>query len=293
MKCLILLTVFLGVWTQSQSAEIPALKANDQACDYCIQALSQIINNATLQQLLHKVESYCSYLPGDFGTQCKQAVDQYGQQIINEILHKYSPKAICTDVLHLCSSKLTEQLVADAKQTSPCDMCKQLFGQVLNKDTLEQVLHRIDGLCDKLPGGFADQCRQIIDSYGEQVIQQILSKYTPESICRNMVHVCSYDQQKPVTAFDGGMLMRFYLDKAANDQLCDTCISVCGQILNEQTLGSILQKVEQLCNKLPSWASDQCRQLIDNEGKQIVSQILSQYTPDKICKNVIHVCQKK
>jgi len=268
---------------------------DDPLCSECKQLIGQVLNNNTLQQFLHQVESYCSYLPGGFGEQCKKFIDQYGQQLINEILSKYNPDTVCKDLLHLCQGKqifmgIPLAVVPQAtKQQDPCGMCKQVIGQFINKNTLEQVLHTVEKLCDQLPGGFGSECKSLIDSFGEQIINQIIQTYTPEYVCKDLIHVCSFNKQNPVVHDEHPLLVKMVVNKLANDQLCDTCMNVAGQILNNATLQALLQRADTLCDRLPGWLGDQCHQMIESEGKRIIAEILK-FTPDKLCKTCLHLC---
>jgi len=286
--------------TQAVPQELTNLptQQDDQACQYCKQLVDQVLNTNTLHQVLHSIDKYCDYLPGEFGQQCKQLVDQYGEQLINEILSKYNSKVICTDIAHVCSAKTLFVaggfVPAPEKQGDPCAMCKQAVGQVLNKNTLEQILHKIESLCDKLPGGFAEQCKQVVDQFGEQLINQILATYTPEKVCKDILHVCSFEKDAPKIV--PPMLILANRPQAlpkkgvGKDQLCDTCTSVAKQILNRETLEALLNRAEQFCDRLPGWVGEQCKQLLESEGHKVIEELLTKYTPEKVCKDIMHFC---
>jgi cytidine deaminase len=297
------LIIGLTAAAEVQPAAVAESK-DDQLCEMCQQLIGQFLNKDTLEKLLQKAESYCDYLPGGLGDECKQMVDQYGQQIINQILSQYSAKKICSDLLHVCQGKQIFLMAgipfvktADTKQQDPCAMCKQLVGQLLNKNTLEQLLSRVESLCDKLPGEFATQCHSVIHQYGEKLIDSILAKYTPDSVCRDIVHVCSFDKTAAVSATSLVQLIEHPLlaklmNQKSDEQLCATCMNVAGQLLTADTLNAILQKVDQTCDQLPGFVSDECHKLVQSEGKKVIDQILAKFTPEKVCKQFLHVCQK-
>jgi len=279
---------------QPQAVELK----DDQACDYCKQLVDKVLNKDTLHAVLQKVEKYCDYLPGEFGQQCKQLVEQYGEQIINEILSKYNSKTICTDIVHVCQAKKVflvagvQPVSASLKQEDPCAMCKQVVGQFLNKNTLEQILHKIESLCDKLPGGFATQCKQIVDQYGEQLINQILQTYTPEKVCKDIFHVCSFNKEDVARHVMPMLILanRPQYHSSGKNQLCDTCTSVATQILNKDTLDALLERAEQLCDRMPGWVGQQCHEILESEGHKVINDLLTKYTPEKVCKDLLHFC---
>jgi hypothetical protein len=289
------LSVIVGLCSAAEQVAAPEPK-DDQLCQMCEQLIGKYLNNATLQQLLHQVESYCGYLPGGLGDQCKSMVDQYGQQIIKEILGKYNAKTICTDLLHVCQGKqvfllagIPFQQAPGVKQQDPCAMCKQVIGQVLNEQTLENLLSRVESFCDKLP--FGEECHTILHKFGEQLIDSILAKYTPDSVCKDIFHVCSRDKSAAPVFVEHPLLVQL-LAKQSNDQLCDTCMNVAGQLLTEKTLSAILDRVEAMCDRLPGFVADECHKIVQSEGKQFVAQILASYTPAKVCQQFLHLCQK-
>jgi len=196
MKLFIVLGAILGYACAADIPAVPSMKvlyklapvaANGQLCDSCLQIFGEILNNETLTELLHRAEAFCDKLPGEFGQKCHEWIQDEGQKIIHEILTKFTPQRICTDYLHLCQQKGI--FVASGK-TPLCDPCLQVLGKILNKEVLTELLKRAESLCDRLPGELGTMCHNFIDQQGQKLIDEILAKYTPQSVCTDLLHLC-------------------------------------------------------------------------------------------------------
>jgi len=73
-------------------------------CEFAMQVLDEHLDDApTIDQVERVVQFLCSYLPGSIADRCEKFVDQYGQAVIDALVHdELSPKQVCVVALGLC-----------------------------------------------------------------------------------------------------------------------------------------------------------------------------------------------
>lgn len=54
----------------------------------------------------------------------------------------------------------------------------------------EEILHALDKVCSKLPTSLAEQCQEVVDTYGSSILSILLDEASPELVC-SMLHLCS------------------------------------------------------------------------------------------------------
>ena len=54
----------------------------------------------------------------------------------------------------------------------------------------EEIIHALDKVCSKLPTSLAEQCQEVVDTYGSAILSILLQEASPELVCR-MLHLCS------------------------------------------------------------------------------------------------------
>nr|pir saposin-C - bovine [Bos taurus]AAB21926.1 saposin-C, co-glucosidase, sphingolipid activator protein A, SAP-2=activator protein [cattle, spleen, Peptide, 80 aa] [Bos taurus] len=75
-----------------------------------------------------------------------------------------------------------------------CQVCEFVVKEVAklidNNRTEEEILHALDKVCSKLPTSLAEQCQEVVDTYGRSILSILLDEASPELVC-SMLHLCS------------------------------------------------------------------------------------------------------
>merc|ERR1711936_693232 len=73
-------------------------------CEFAMTIINQhLTDNATIDQVERMVQFMCSYLPGTIADKCEEFVDEYGQKVIDAIVHKeLKPTEVCSQVFPDC-----------------------------------------------------------------------------------------------------------------------------------------------------------------------------------------------
>ncbi|KAI5625313.1 hypothetical protein C0J50_15172 [Silurus asotus] len=86
-------------------------------------------------------------------------------------------------------------------QISPqCTFClffiRKLEDLLPKERTEESVVKLMERICDYLPEHYKEQCNDMVEKYGKQIIDFLLSSATPHTIC-TLLHMC-FGQDTPV-----------------------------------------------------------------------------------------------
>ncbi|KAL4581346.1 hypothetical protein LXL04_017560 [Taraxacum kok-saghyz] len=103
-------------------------------------------------------------------------------------------------------------------------------------------------------GVMSQQCKTLVSQYGKTIIEMLLSEAQPGKICSEM-NLCTFDGSRDVSS-----MIESVVDKNNNgvvhDEMCTFCemavVWVQTQIKKNQTEDSIINYVNELCDKLPS-----------------------------------------
>ncbi|XP_043940219.1 prosaposin-like isoform X2 [Protopterus annectens] len=198
-------------------------------CKQAVQIVSQVLSNEAFQKAMRMYLHFiCKMLPSpDLASKCDIFADQYFPMIISFLQSQMNPDALCT-LLHLCMSSesmehaplpshIEESIAAigrspylfQFRQTDSevphsadffpqCTLCLFLMKRVeamIPKQTLFELLGRA---CNLLPHMLTDVCTELKDTFGMRVVEFILSKLGPSTIC-TLLHMCYFteDQYAP------------------------------------------------------------------------------------------------
>jgi len=78
-----------------------------EICEFAMNIVDQHLTNpSTIDEVERMVQFLCSYLPGTISDKCEEFVDQWGQKIIDLIVHdELDPTEVCGQLLPSCSSQ--------------------------------------------------------------------------------------------------------------------------------------------------------------------------------------------
>jgi saposin len=164
-------------------------------CELVVQYVeSYIASNQTEQQIIKKLEGVCSLL-GPLSGPCTSFVDTYLPQLIQWIENGESPQAFCTQIGLCSSARLTVKKVKATSQKlrgGVCSICQTLVALIENyvaaattEDKIEAELAKV---CQAL-GPYAQECDNLIDEYLPQLVQWVVAKENPATLCAQ-IKVC-------------------------------------------------------------------------------------------------------
>jgi len=186
----------------SVSAAVPLKRGVQQQgcslCEFVIQTVeSYISSNATEQEILKVLETACTLLPAPYGTQCTSIVEKKGPQIIEWIINKENPQALC-QLLTLCPPGGRVNPIEFALRLQPhfrpasssgCVVCQYVVsvieGYVDNNATVTKIEKSIEAVCAKLPSGYQAYCDSIAQEI-PQIVNWIEQNEQPLQVCQQL-----------------------------------------------------------------------------------------------------------
>jgi len=182
---------FFGV---SRSTIVFDFDSNDDACSLCTRNLGHMLNNQTLADLLHRLETVASKIPGQIGMEAKILIATFGPEAIRTVLDKHGAKDICTQTLRICTDEtisLAPHLALfsqyDEDTSARCLACKIGVGvldSVLGSADIAKELQRlIQEGCDKAPVGAGKTICNLVASFLPEAMAAMAGTLTVSELC--------------------------------------------------------------------------------------------------------------
>ncbi|KAL4641287.1 prosaposin isoform X2 [Arapaima gigas] len=272
-------------------------EVDGDVCKDCVQFITDVqeqakANSSFIESLIAQVEKQCELLGPGISDMCKQYVGQYGPLIVQQLM-SMQPKDICCRA-GFCSSVPMETLVAAqlvpakmfpavkmeeptvvkplalkpakkmvrARESPQCAICefvmKELESLVENPKEEEAVVHALEKVCSILPSTLKAQCKDLIENYGQAIIELLVQQADPKTIC-TVLGLCKGANRAYIPE----------MDKA------------------QFTAGGFCEDaVKKVCNFLPDAYKEECDQLVEQYGPLMVQLLLQMMDPDFVCMKV-------
>jgi len=269
---------------------------NAVACELCTVAMGYLDNmlagNKTEEAVTAALDKLCGYLPSTYSSECKSLVDTYGPQIVKLIVEELAnPTTVCTE-LGLCSSKkaISNNKISVSFTCEVCEVAMQyLSGMLAGNQTVEAVEAALEQLCNEIPGGYAEECDSLVETYSPEIIKLIVQELAdPSTICTEL-GLCT--TKKGVSNHKTSIQTK--LQDSVTCEVCTYAMGYLDGVLGEKkTEAEIKAALDDLCNKLPQYLSTQCVGLVQQYGDEIVKLLVEELTPSKICAE-LKLCSSK
>uniref|UniRef100_A0A8C6D7G3 Prosaposin n=1 Tax=Moschus moschiferus TaxID=68415 RepID=A0A8C6D7G3_MOSMO len=244
-------------------------KANGDVCQDCIQMVTDVqealkTNSTFVEALVDHAKEECDRLGPGMSDMCKNYINQYSEIAIQMVMHMKDP--------------------APAKADIYCEVCEYVVKEVVklidNNRTEEEILHALDKVCSKLPTSLAEQCQEVVDTYGSSILAILFEEASPELVC-SMLHLCSSQGLPAVTVRvtprkDGGF--------------CEVCKKLVGyldrNLEKNSTKEQILAALEKGCSFLPDQYQKQCDQFVTEYEPVLIEILVEVMDPSFVCLKI-------
>jgi len=256
---------------------------NEIECEVCQFVLGEIEKyiqgNSPEHQITAIVEQVCTFLPKSYGGICKAFIDQYAKQIIEGLVDKFPPRAICQQI-GLCKKNSADKI--KRSNNIICEVCKYIVAEIEkyvgNNSSESQIIHTVEKICSHLPVTIKNTCDAFIEQYGPTIIEYLINKYPANQICAAMglckVHI------KPVPS----------VKKFENPIYCTVCKLVITEvekfISQNSTEKEIITALEKACAQLPKSYAPICTAFVDHYGPEVIQLLLNKFPPNQICAQI-------
>ncbi|OWK07954.1 PSAP [Cervus elaphus hippelaphus] len=288
-------------------------KANGNVCQDCIQMVTDVqealrTNSTFVEALVDHAKEECDRLGPGMSDMCKNYINQYSEIAIQMVMHM-QPKEICVlvgfcdevkempmktlvpaDVVSenvIPALELVEPIKKDpapAKADIYCEVCEYVVKEVVklidNNRTEEEIIHALDKVCSKLPASLAEQCQEVVDTYGSAILSILLQEASPELVC-SMLHLCS-SRGLPAVAVR--------LTPRKDGGFCEVCKKLVGyldrSLEKNSTKEQILAALEKGCSFLPDQYEKQCDQFVTEYEPVLIEILVEVMDPSFVCLKI-------
>ncbi|XP_030603550.1 prosaposin-like isoform X2 [Archocentrus centrarchus] len=273
-------------------------------------------NSSFIDSLIENIEKQCDLLGPGLAAQCKQYVSQYGTLVVQQLM-SMQPKEICTFVgfctetmkaipmltLQAAKTVSTSKVFPAAKlfpatkvdsatekskpmvrvRDSPtCAICefvmKQLDSMLEDHATEEEIIQSVEKVCSILPSSLSAQCKDLIETYGQAIIDLLVQQADPKTVC-TVLGLCNGQDRAYVVALD-----KPHFKAGGYCEVCKMAVNYIDGILEKNaTEAEIEEAVRKVCNFLPDSYKTQCDQLVEQYEPILIQLLLEMLDPDFVC----------
>jgi len=196
--------------------------------------------------------------------------------------HQASPFLINGQLSALAAGvgKDTDDAEANAVKGEECAICQyamqELSSLLDDKATRKEIEDAVKSVCGYLPGSIQEECKQLIDEYGDAIIQ-LIDQFAkdPKEVCTEL-GLCAKAKPEPsppaiVTKCEVCKMMVNYLDELIDDTT---------------VLPQITSAVKKVCYLVPKHYFKKCKTIISVYGADILELLKVLGTPAGICEEV-------
>uniref|UniRef100_A0A8C9U6Q4 Prosaposin n=1 Tax=Scleropages formosus TaxID=113540 RepID=A0A8C9U6Q4_SCLFO len=304
---------------ESPEQETPK-EVNGDVCESCVKFITDAqeqakANSSFIDSLIAQIEKQCDLLGPGISDMCKQYVGTYGPLVIQQLM-SMQPRDICCRA-GFCSSAPMEVLVAAklvpakmfpalkmeeptevkplalkpskkmvrARESPQCVVCefvmKELESLVENPKEEEAVVHAVEKVCSLLPSTLKSQCKDLIDAYGQAIIELLVQEADPKTIC-TVLGLCKGANRAFIPEMD-----KAQFEAGGFCEVCKMAVRYIDGFLEQNaTEAEIEDAVKKVCNFLPDSYKEECDQLIEQYGPVMVQLLLQMMDPDFVCMKV-------
>uniref|UniRef100_A0A3Q2CDA2 Prosaposin n=1 Tax=Cyprinodon variegatus TaxID=28743 RepID=A0A3Q2CDA2_CYPVA len=272
-------------------------------------------NTSFIDSLIQNIENQCDLLGPGLSDMCKQYVGQYGPVVVQQLMSMpQQPKEICTlagfcaamkksvPMLNLQAAKTVpaaktimakvfpatklepavSKPMVRVRESGTCAICefvmKQLESMLEDHTTEEEVVQAVEKVCTLLPSSLTAQCKDLIETYGQAIIELLVQQADPKTVC-TMLGLCNDASRAFVVALDQ---TRFKVGGYCD--VCKMAVSYIDGILQKNaTEVEIEEAVKKVCSFLPDAYRTECDQLVEQYEPMLVQLLLQMLDPDFVC----------
>ncbi|KAM4729251.1 prosaposin isoform 2-T2 [Anableps anableps] len=271
-------------------------------------------NSSFINSLLQNIEHQCDMLGPGLSDMCKQYVGQYGPAVIQQLM-SMQPKEICAlagfcaamkksiPMLDLQAAKsvpaaktmmaaklfpatkvkaAAPRPMVRVRESPTCAICefvmKQLESMLEDHSTEEEVVQAVEKVCTLLPSSLSAQCKDLIETYGQAIIELLVQQADPKTVC-TVLGLCNDPSRGYVVALD-----QANFKVGGYCEVCKMAVSYIDGILEKNaTEAEIEEAVKKVCSFLPDTYKTECDQLVEQYEPMLVQLLLQMLDPDFVC----------
>uniref|UniRef100_A0A3B4D7S8 Prosaposin n=1 Tax=Pygocentrus nattereri TaxID=42514 RepID=A0A3B4D7S8_PYGNA len=180
------------------------------------------------------------------------------------------------------AAKVVEAKMVRARESPQCAICefvmKELEDMIQDHTTEEEVVQAVEKVCNILPSTLTAQCKDLIETYGQAIIELLVQEADPKTIC-SVLGLCAGANRAFIP-----MLEKAKFEAGGFCDVCKMAVRYVDGILEQNaTEAEIEEAVKKVCNFLPDEFKTQCDQLVEQYEPLLIQLLLQTLDPDFVC----------
>ncbi|XP_010783208.1 prosaposin isoform X2 [Notothenia coriiceps] len=169
--------------------------------------------------------------------------------------------------------------VRDSPGCTICEMVmKQLEALLEDQKTEEEVIAAVEKVCTYLPGSLSAQCKDLVETYGQAIIELLVQQADPKTVC-TVLALCNDASRAFVP-----VLNLAHYKAGGYCQVCKLAVGYIDGILEKNaTEAQIEEAVKKVCSFLPDSFQTECDQMIQQYEPMLIQLLLQMLDPDFVC----------
>ncbi|KAM9345243.1 prosaposin [Symphorus nematophorus] len=172
--------------------------------------------------------------------------------------------------------------VRDSPTCAICEFVMNKLESMLQDHTTEdEVIQAVEKVCTFLPQTLSGQCKDLIETYGEAIIELLVQEANPKTVC-TVLGLCNEARRAFVPALDQGLFK-----EGGYCKVCKLAVTYIDRLLEKNaTEAEIEEAVRKVCSFLPDSLQTECDQLVEQYEPVLVQLLLQMMDPDFVCMKV-------
>ncbi|XP_056018469.1 prosaposin-like [Ostrea edulis] len=274
-----------------------------EECTLCKEVLSKVRDMDRSPANQEKVKNFiktelCEKL-GALASECKTAVDEYGDVLFELIATELDPTTVCT-MLGFCKTaqyvaakpimpglqvKPDVKLPTQPKAGELCDLCQMAINEldtmISKNSTAQEVEQALISVCSRLPAQYKDECSDFVKQYAPAILDLIGQELDPLTVC-TFLKLCTsgskkLDMNKPMKP----------VSSEAECAICELAMKEVDSILQgSQVKEEIESALKSVCNRLSSAdLSKECTSFVMQYTEMLIN-LLVKMPPKEVCSTL-------
>ncbi|XP_032515377.2 uncharacterized protein LOC116768698 [Danaus plexippus] len=145
-------------------------------CEFVLKEIDdQIKDKHNVDEIKKVVHGVCKRMPKSVRNECDQFVEKYADLVISLLVQELNPDEVCQQ-LKLCKPSGIDHFKGEVLNCAVCESIVQVLKKLAtNKKLDDDIIHVTELACNELPAKFAKRCRNMMEVYGESIIELIKS----------------------------------------------------------------------------------------------------------------------
>uniref|UniRef100_A0AAZ3S2R8 Prosaposin n=1 Tax=Oncorhynchus tshawytscha TaxID=74940 RepID=A0AAZ3S2R8_ONCTS len=266
--------------------EPAAAQETGDVCEDCVKFITDTqeeakSNSTFVNSLIEQIQDQCDLLGPGISDLCKQYVSQYAPLIVQQLMSmEQQPKDVCT-FAGFCSADVKSSvpmMKLVAAKTIPAVKLVPAIKMEAVKPATQDVVRAVEKVCAVLPSSLSVQCKDLIEAYGQAIIELLVQEADPKTIC-TVLGLCKDASRAFIP-----VLNMARVEAGGFCEVCKLAVQYIDGILEQNaTEAQIEDAVRKVCSFVPETVRSECDQLVEQYEPMLVQLLLQMLDPDFVC----------